>query len=148
MTKEKVRRMRVKKLDLSKIRYVLILLLGIALVIVSRLFIQERWAGVLVGLGAGLFGMSGAQLITQRVMQRNPGLQKKMSIEQSDERNVQINNYAKAKAFEFSTFIALPFFLILVLADVPLSIVLLSIAVYVADYAVYLWFLNKKMKDI
>ncbi len=147
MTKEKVRRMRVKKLDLSKIRYVLILLLGIALVIVSRLFIQERWAGVLVGLGAGLFGMSGAQLITQRVMQRNPGLQKKMSIEQSDERNVQINNYAKAKAFEFSTFIALPFFLTLVLADVALPIVLLSIAVYVVDYAVYLWFLNKKMKN-
>ena len=139
--------MRVKKLDLSKIRYVLILLLGIALVIVSRLFIQERWAGVLVGLGAGLFGMSGAQLITQRVMQRNPGLQKKMSIEQSDERNVQINNYAKAKAFEFSTFIALPFFLTLVLADVALPIVLLSIAVYVVDYAVYLWFLNKKMKN-
>ena len=148
MTKEKVRRMRVKKLDLSKIRYVLILLLGIALVIVSRLFIQERWAGVLVGLGAGLFGMSGAQLITERVMQRNPALQKKISIEQSDERNVQINNYAKAKAFEFATFLALPFFLILVLADVPLSIVLLSIAVYVADYAVYLWSLNKKMKDI
>lgn len=147
MTKEKVRRMRVKKLDLSKIRYVLILLLGIALVIVSRLFIQERWAGVLVGLGAGLFGMSGAQLITQRVMQRNPGLQKKMSIEQSDERNVQINNYAKAKAFEFSTFIALPFFLILIFADVALPIVLLSIAVYVVDYAVYLWFLNKKMKS-
>lgn len=139
--------MRVKKLDLSKIRYVLILLLGIALVIVSRLFIQERWAGVLVGLGAGLFGMSGAQLITQRVMQRNPGLQKKMSIEQSDERNVQINNYAKAKAFEFSTFIALPFFLILIFADVALPIVLLSIAVYVVDYAVYLWFLNKKMKN-
>lgn len=147
MTKEKVRRMRVKELDLSKIQYVLILLLGIALVIVSRLFIQERWAGVLVGLGAGLFGMSGAQLITQRVMQRNPGLQKKMSIEQSDERNVQINNYAKAKAFEFSTFIALPFFLTLVLADVALPIVLLSIAVYVVDYAVYLWFLNKKMKN-
>ncbi len=139
--------MRVKELDLSKIQYVLILLLGIALVIVSRLFIQERWAGVLVGLGAGLFGMSGAQLITQRVMQRNPGLQKKMSIEQSDERNVQINNYAKAKAFEFSTFIALPFFLTLVLADVALPIVLLSIAVYVVDYAVYLWFLNKKMKN-
>lgn len=139
--------MSVRKLDLNRIRYVLILLLGIALVIVSRLFIQERWAGVLVGLGAGLFGMSGAQLITQRVMQRNPGLQKKMSIEQSDERNVQINNYAKAKAFEFSTFIALPFFLTLVLADVALPIVLLSIAVYVVDYAVYLWFLNKKMKS-
>lgn len=139
--------MSVRKLDLNRIRYVLILLLGIALVIVSRLFIQERWAGVLVGLGAGLFGMSGAQLITQRVMQRNPGLQKKMSIEQSDERNVQINNYAKAKAFEFSTFIALPFFLILVFADVALPIVLLSIAVYVVDYAVYLWFLNKKMKS-
>lgn len=147
MTKGKVRRMSVRKLDLNRIRYVLILLLGIALVIVSRLFIQERWAGVLVGLGAGLFGMSGAQLITQRVMQRNPGLQKKMSIEQSDERNVQINNYAKAKAFEFSTFIALPFFLILVFADVALPIVLLSIAVYVVDYAVYLWFLNKKMKS-
>lgn len=140
--------MGVRKLDFRKIRYISILLLGIVLAIFGGFFIQERWGGILVGLGAGLSGMSGAQLITERVMQRNPALQKKISIEQSDERNVQINNYAKAKAFEFATFLALPFFLILVLADVPLSIVLLSIAVYVADYAVYLWFLNKKMKDI
>ena len=142
MTKRKVNRM-----DSKKIRYVLLLVAGIVLVIAGGFVIRERWAGILIGLGAGLFGMSGAHLIAQGGVERNPSLKKKMSIEESDERNISINNYAKAKAFDFFQFLALPFFLILVLADVRLWVVLLAITVYVADFAVYLWFLNKKMQD-
>ncbi|HBG00723.1 MAG TPA: hypothetical protein DDW87_04000 [Firmicutes bacterium] len=134
-------------MDRKKIGYILLLLAGVVLVILGAFVIQERWGGVLIGLGAGLFGMSAAQLITQRVMERNPSLKRKIGIEKSDERNVQINNYAKAKAFDFCQFLALPFFLLLVLADVRLWVVLLAIAIYIADFAVYLWFLNKKMQD-
>jgi hypothetical protein len=141
-------RMSSKKLDVRKIRYFAVLLLGVILGVAGLFFVQNRWGGVLVGLGAGLFGMAGAQLITEYVMQRNPGLQRRATIEQSDERNIQINNYAKAKAFEFGTFLALPYFLILVIADVQLWIILLSVALYVAHYAVYLWILSRRMRDV
>lgn len=140
--------MKLKKNNVRKIVYVVLLLVGIVLVIIGGFSIKERWAGILIGLGAGLVGMAGAQLITQRVIERNPALQKKVSTEQFDERNIQVNNCAKAKAFDFLQFLALPFFLILVLADVRLWVVLLAIGFYLADWAVYLWFLDKSMKDI
>lgn len=135
-------------MDMKKIRYIVILLAGIALAVAGGFFVKDKWSGVLIGLGAGLFGMSVAQLISQWVIQRNPALKKKMSIEESDERNIQINNYAKAKAFDFLQFLALPFFLVLVAADVRLWVLLLAIAVYVADWTLYLLYLNKKMKDM
>ncbi|NLL43358.1 MAG: hypothetical protein GX251_08455 [Firmicutes bacterium] len=136
-----------KKQDTRKIVYLGLLLLAIGLVIVG-IFLEGRWTGVLIGLGAGLLGVSGAQLITERVMQGNPELKRKVRVEELDERNIQINQYAKAKAFDFFQFLALPFFLVLVVADVPLWIVLLAIAVYVADWAVYLWFLTRRMNEI
>jgi hypothetical protein len=136
-----------KRTEVKKISYLALLVLGIGLVIAGGFFTQERWGGILIGLGAGIFGMAGGQLITQRVIERNPALTKQINIEQFDERNVQINNYAKAKAFDFLQFFALPFFLIMILADVDLWVVLLAIGFYVADWAVYLWLLNKRMQD-
>lgn len=135
-------------MGVKKTGYIAMLVLGIALMIAGGFFTQERWGGVLIGIGAGIFGLAGAQLITQHVMAKNPTLSKQIKTEQSDERNVQISNYAKAKAFDFLQFLALPFFLVLVLADVGLWIVLLSIVVYMADWAIYLWYLNKRMRDI
>jgi Flp pilus assembly protein TadB len=85
-------------------------------------------------------------LITQRVIEANPSLKERVSIEEHDERNIQINHYAKAMAFDFVQFLALPFFLLLVLADVSLWVVFLAIALYIVHFAVYLWFLNKKMQ--
>lgn len=139
--------MKLRKTDVRKIMYIVLLIAGVALAIIGGFLIQERWAGILIGLGTGLLGMAGAQLITQRVIEQSPSRHKKMSIEQSDERNIQINNHAKAKAFDFLQFLALPFFLILILAEVRLWVLLLAIGLYMADWAVYLWLLNKNMKD-
>lgn len=136
-----------RRQDIRKVAYVGLLLLAIALVI-AGIFLEGRWAGVMIGLGAGLLGVSGSQLITQRVMQGNPEVERKVSIEEMDERNIQINHYAKAKAFDFFQFLALPFFLLLVAAEVRLWIVLLAIALYVADWVVYLWSLTKRMNEI
>ncbi|MDI9422360.1 MAG: hypothetical protein QM451_09050 [Bacillota bacterium] len=129
----------------NRVKYILLLSAGVVLVILGKV-IGDRWSGVLIGLGAGLFGMSGGQLITQRVIEGNPSLKERVSIEEHDERNIQINNYAKAKAFDCFQFLALPFFLLLVLADVRLWVVFLAIALYIVHFAVYLWFLNKKMQ--
>ena len=60
-----------RRQDIRKVAYVGLLLLAIALVI-AGIFLEGRWAGVMIGLGAGLLGVSGSQLITQRVMQGNP----------------------------------------------------------------------------
>ncbi len=138
----------VRRMGTKRMRYLLLLLLGVILVVSGGFFIKEKWAGILIGLGAGLIGMYGAQLITLRVMQLNPTLKRLVAIEHSDERNNQINNYAKAKAFDFAQFLALPFFLVLILTDVSLWVVLLSIFVYMAEWALYLWFLNRRAREM
>ncbi|NMB19764.1 MAG: hypothetical protein GX979_02770 [Firmicutes bacterium] len=137
-----------KKMEMRRIGYIALLVLGIIVVIAGVFITEQRWGGVLIGVGAGVLGMSGAQLITQQVMIKNPGLSKQVATEQSDERNIQINNYAKGKAFDFLQVLALPFFLVLILADVQLWIVLLAIVLYVADWVVYLWYMNRRMKEI
>lgn len=136
------------KMEVRRIGYIALLVLGLALVIAGAFVVQQRWSGILIGVGAGVLGMSVAQLITQHVMMKNPALEKQQKIGQSDERNIQINNYAKGKAFDLLQILALPFFLILVLADVPLWVVLLAIVLYLADWAIYLWYLNKRMKEM
>lgn len=137
-----------KKMEMRRIGYIALFVLGIIVVIAGVFITEQRWGGVLIGVGAGVLGMSGAQLITQQVMIKNPGLSKQVATEQSDERNIQINNYAKGKAFDFLQVLALPFFLVLILADVQLWIVLLAIVLYVADWVVYLWYMNRRMKEI
>ena len=42
----------------NRVKYILLLSAGVVLVILGKV-IGDRWSGVLIGLGAGLFGMSG-----------------------------------------------------------------------------------------
>lgn len=60
---------------------------------------------VCIGLGSGLFGHGAGNLLAEKAVRRNPGLQKQMEIEQNDERNVLIASRAKARAFDSMTFL-------------------------------------------
>ena len=43
---------------------------------------------VCIGIGCGLFGHGMGSILSQRIMQRHPQMQKQMEIEQRDERNI------------------------------------------------------------
>ncbi|HHT42263.1 MAG TPA: hypothetical protein GX014_02520 [Firmicutes bacterium] len=122
--------------------------LGLVLVLIGIALWEKRAGGVLMGLGAGLMGMCAAQLYLGWVVSKDPKLAKQLRIEEQDERAVYINNFAKAKAFDFLHFLVPPFLLILSLARVPLWIVLLGVSVYVVDWVVYFVFHVKKSREI
>lgn len=77
-----------------------------------------------------MFGMSLAQVIIDRVKKRDSALRRRLRIEETDERNAQIRNYAMGKACDFSSYLAPSVFLMLILAEVPLRIILLVILAY------------------
>ncbi len=55
---------------------------------------------VCVGIGCGLIGQGGGELIARRAFGKNPELQRQKEIELKDERNVMVSNRAKARAFD------------------------------------------------
>jgi len=82
-----------------------ILVLGVGLVALAfTLNGQEVKAvsGVMLGIGAGLFGMSISNLFTQLYEEKHPYVKKQKEIEFNDERNEMIRNKAKAKSGDYA----------------------------------------------
>ena len=79
---------------------------------------------VLIGIGCGLFGQGIGGVIERSVLKKHPELIKQKEIEVNDERNQQISNRAKAKAYDMMVFV------FGALMNVDLAIVLLVVFSY------------------
>ena len=55
---------------------------------------------VCIGIGCGVFGHGIGNVISSKATRNSPDIQKKLDIEQKDERNIIIANRAKAKAYD------------------------------------------------
>ena len=86
---------------------------------------------VCIGIGCGLFGHGMGSILSQRIMQRHPQMQKQMEIEQRDERNIAIADRATGKAFDLMTFVAL------MSVDLPAVLLLVFAYLFVHGYAIY-----------
>ena len=136
----------------KRILYIVLTLVGLTLVLIGGFVLDSVAAkvvsGIVIGGGAGLAGLSISQIITDIIIAGNPEHKKQIDIEANDERNIQINLMAKAKAFDFSVYLPLPIFLLLILAGTAREIILLLVAVYVLNWSIYLWYLNKFIKKM
>ena len=133
-------------MKLKKIGYTLFLVLGIVSVIIGYFLLEGKWSGLLIGLGSGIFGGSSAQLIGYTISERNPTLQGRQRVEQNDERNVQIRNAAKAKAFDLKLYLSLPLLIVMIIAEVQVWVIMLMVAGYLIGWFVYLGVLSKLAK--
>ncbi len=135
----------------KKVLYTVLILLGILFMAGGGLLREEalkQWSGVLIGVGAGLAGMSLANLVTAWVEASNPAYSRKVAIEQKDERNQLINNAARAKAFQAFTPIMGILMLVFVLINVDLLPILLLVGAYILVYVFYFVYLNKYLKEM
>lgn len=93
-----------------KAKYWIISLLGLAAV-VAGFILARMGAGVaplpyvLLGVGCGAFGWGAGELLRQWAVRADPGLEKQLRIEQTDERNQLVANKAKARAYDASVYI-------------------------------------------
>lgn len=60
---------------------------------------------VFIGLGCGMFGQGVSGIVNRAVLKKNPEIAKQQEIEKKDERNQEIANRAKAKAYDAMIFV-------------------------------------------
>jgi hypothetical protein len=121
--------------------YIATLAVGIVLAAAGLLFTGETSkaaAGVLLGLGAGLTGMSAANLLMKHYERNHPEVARQTEIEQGDERSVMIRNRARAVAGTVTQWLVIAFAFVLILADAPLWQTLTVVGVYTAYHVLYL----------
>ena len=85
---------------------------------------------VCIGIGCGLFGHGMGNVISERAIQSDPQLKKKLEIEKNDERNMAIANKAKGKAFDMMTFVFGALMVSFALMEVDMVAVLLLVFTY------------------
>ena len=93
-------------------------------------------------------GMAGGELIKIKLIDKNPKYMRKIDIETKDERNIAINNRAKAKGFDFMTKAYGILILLLALMNEGLATILLLVGVYVMVLVVYVLSFNKYSKKM
>ena len=132
--------------------YALLLIAGVALVMIGGLGLRgnalKSVSGVCIGVGAGVFGMSAAQLIMLRVAKKDPAIERKIRIDEKDERNMAIRDRAKAKAFDAMGAILGITMLIYALINAELTVMLLIVGAYILIYAVQIYYLSKYAKQM
>lgn len=94
---------------------------------------------VCLGVGAGLLGQGIGQMMQRKALQSDPELARQQEIEAGDERNIQLAQRAKAKAFDLMVFVFGALLLVFALMGVEMTALLLLVAAYllVQGYAVY-----------
>ena len=94
---------------------------------------------ICIGIGCGIFGHGIGNIINSRIMYNNPDVKKQMEIEQKDERNISIQNSAKAKAYDMMIFVFGALMISLALMNVDMMVILMLVTSYlfVVGYSVY-----------
>jgi len=132
--------------------YIALLILGIALVGLQVFVLKDignkQLSGICIGVGAGLFGMGAGQLISIMVIEKHPEAKRKVDIEAKDERNMYINDRARARAFNAMEIILPILALVLILMGEPLLTVLLVIGAYLTGWGTYIGYLGKYQKEM
>ena len=94
---------------------------------------------ICIGIGCGIFGHGIGNIINSRIMYNNPDVKKQMEIEQKDERNISIQNSAKAKAYDMMIFVFGALMISLTLMNIDMMVILMLVTSYlfVVGYSVY-----------
>lgn len=131
--------------------YIAALIAGICCIAASFFFKSEEVktvSGVLLGVGAGLFGMGVAQLYMKRFEFKHPEHAKQTEIELKDERNTMIRHRAKAKAGDITQWLIMGIAYLSIIISAPLWVTLAIVAVFLAHTVLGLYYMNKYQKEM
>jgi hypothetical protein len=131
--------------------YGALLIAGLALMGLSFLFGAESVKavqGVMMGVGAGLTGVSGANLLMKRYENQHPDVAKQSEIESKDERNVMIRAKARAAAGNVLQWFIIGLAFVMILLDAPLGYTLAAVGVYLAYHVLSAVFMVRYQKQM
>lgn len=131
--------------------YVFLLLLGISLIAISLFLRGEEVkgvSGVLIGIGAGLFGISLLNLYMKRYQQAHPEIKKQNEIEFNDERNEIIRYKAKAKSGDIIQWLVMGLAYVMILFDYPLWLIAITVGIFLLYNLIMIYFVGKYQKEM
>ena len=120
-----------------------IVMIGLGILLAKNGEIDGTIMGVLFGMGAGMIGASGSQLMSMKIYRNNPQLLKNKTIEVTDERNILIKEKSKGKIFDIESILIPLFILALLLLDIKTYIVFIFLAVYALRFVFMIIYFNK-----
>ncbi len=122
--------------------------LYLAKTIADPLGIMRALPYVFIGIGCGLFGQGMGGVIEQRVLKKNPEILKQKEIEVNDERNQQISNRAKAKAYDVMVFVFGALMVVFALMGMDMVAVLLLVFAYLFVVGSHIYYRVKFEKEL
>ena len=120
-----------------------IMLLACGLILIKSIHTPQSILTTLpyicVGIGCGVLGHGIGNIVNAKIMYNNPDLKKQMEIEEKDERNISIQNSAKAKAYDMMIFVFGALIVSLALMNVDMMVILMLVISYlfVIAYGIY-----------
>ena len=135
----------------KKSYYICFLIIGLALLAASCFFRGEEVkavAGILLGIGAGLVGMSFANLYMKHYEDKHPEIKKQNEIDYKDERNASIRNKAKAKAGDIIQWLIIGMVYILIIIDAPLWVSLIPVGIFLLYHILGTYYMSKYQKEM
>lgn len=136
-----------------KAKYWIISLLGLAAV-VAGVILARMGAGiaplpyVLLGVGCGAFGWGAGELLKRRAVEGDPEIEKRLRIEQQDERNRTIADRAKARAYDAALYIFSALMLCFALMQVELAVILLLVGAYLLVVGISIYYYVKYNREL
>ncbi len=103
---------------------------------------------VFIGIGCGFFGQCVAGAIERNVYKKYPDMQKQKEIEVNDERNREISNRAKAKAYDAMVFVFGALMPSFALMNVDVAVVLLMVFAYLFVVGIGIYYRVKLEKEL
>ncbi|PKM40928.1 MAG: hypothetical protein CVV04_00255 [Firmicutes bacterium HGW-Firmicutes-9] len=103
---------------------------------------------VMIGVGCGLFGQGMGGVIERSMLKKHPEIAKQKEIEVKDERNQEISNRAKAKAYDVMVFVFGALMLSFALMNIDLVAVLLLVFAYLFVIGSGLYYRVKLDKEL
>lgn len=83
-----------------------------------------------IGIGCGTFGHSIAEYINKKTMAKNPQIAKQKEIESKDERNIMLENTAKAKSYDLMIYVYALLLLTFALMGVSFNVIIPLVIAY------------------
>lgn len=120
-----------------------LLLIGTGLFLVKSLSDPQgfllAFPYVCIGIGCGAFGHGVGNAVNARTLYHNPDLEKQLTIDKNDERNIAIANRAKAKGYDLMIYVLSALMISFALMGVDMIAVLLLVFSYllIIGYSIY-----------
>lgn len=129
---------------------ILVLILGLYLVKTTDApqAFMAAFSYVCIGFGCGIFGYGMSSIISNKILQKNPDLQRQNEINEKDERNIIISNRAKAKAYDLMSFVFGVLMLIFALMNVDMIAIILFCFVYLFLHGYEIYYHCKYEKEM